>query len=263
MNLNNVITTISDVLKKIENKLTQIETRVTQAENESKIKKTLTVDDILNIMKDSLNAPSLVENLEKQKNKNIKKQHKELRTQNVFLSIFPTHFEKIVNSLNLPVNSGQDKAIYFYKFNFIPPYDLPKSCTIFIVAELFDEAGLITSYETAKQYNKPLFNLSLLHYYFLDESEFNHRRIEYRKKCSFVLKIANKKLIDVIIGNNQNKIKAFKVEYKFDFIRIMFGTGRGILYDLIVYDWILKQEEINKILLFLNKVHEVRDDVFE
>ena len=37
----------------------------------------------------------------------------------------------------------------------------------------------------------------------------------------------------------------------------MVGIGKGILYDLIVYNWILKKEEIDKILLFLNKVHEV------
>ena len=99
-----------------------------------------------------------------------------------------------------------------------------------------------------------LFNLSFVCYYFTDESDFNHRRIEYWKKYSFVLKIKNKKLIDVIIGNDQNKIKAFKVEYKFDFVHIMVGNGKGISYDLIVYNWILKKEEI---ILFLNKVHEV------
>ena len=90
-----------------------------------------------------------------------------------------------------------------------------------------------------------LFNLSLVRYYFTDESDFNHRRIEYRTKYSFVLQIKNKKLIDVIIWNDQNKIKAFKTEYKFDFVHIIVGNGKGILYDLFVYNSILKKEEMD------------------
>ena len=35
------------------------------------------------------------------------------------------------------------------------------------------------------------------------------------------------------------------------------GAGMGILYSVIVYKWILKHEELDKIVLFLNTVHEV------
>jgi len=205
-------------------------------------------------MIDSLNAPLLFDSIERQKNNFIKLQHQKLSKQNVFSSIFPTHFKKIVASSN-DINSEYNKQIYFYNVNVVHQYDLPQECTIFIVAELFDEHGLISSFETANQY-KMLFNLCLVHYHFTDESDFYHRRIEYRTKYSFIIKIEKKKIIDLIISNDQNKIKAFKTEYKFDFVKIMVGNGKGILYDLIVYNWILKKEEIDKIVLFLNKVHK-------
>ena len=86
--------------------------------------------------------------------KNKKLQHQRLRKQNVFLSIFPTHYKKLVKYINHPANIDVEynKQIYFYNLNHVELYSLPENCTIFIVVDLFDEHGLITSYETAKKY---------------------------------------------------------------------------------------------------------------
>ena len=73
----------------------------------------------------SLNAPSLFDSIEWQKCNFIKLQHQKLRKQNVFLSIFPTHFKKIVNSIkhvannNNDINNEYNKQIYFYDVNVV------------------------------------------------------------------------------------------------------------------------------------------------
>ena len=55
---------------------------------------------------DSLNAPSLFKSIEVQNNNNfIKLQNQRLRKQNVFLSIFPTHSKKIINSIKHVANN--------------------------------------------------------------------------------------------------------------------------------------------------------------
>ena len=110
---------------------------------------------------DIINSPKFFEIIENQKINYLKKQHLELRTKNVHLSIFPTHFKKIVNLFKHVVNNNlrfassndinteYNKQIYFYNVNVVHQYYLPEDCTILIVAELFDENGLISSFETA------------------------------------------------------------------------------------------------------------------
>ena len=90
---------------------------------------------------------------------------------------------------------------------------------------MFDEHGLITSFETANQYNKMLFNLFT---FILQMKPFSIIEELNIVKISFFIKKYKKNIIDLIIGNDQYKIKALKPEYKFDFVKIMVGIGKGI-----------------------------------
>ena len=129
-------------------------------------------------------------------------------------------------------------------------YSLPKSCTIFLVVKMLDEKGLISHVKN----NVVIFNLNDVRYYYLDSLV--QKNLELRKKYSIILKIKNKILIDVIITNDESRSKASWSPKHFIFDKIMIGYGKGILYDLIVYENILSSEEIKQKTKILNNFHK-------
>ena len=66
-------------------------------------------------------------------------------------------------------------------------------------------------------------------------------------------------LVTSNINNDQIRFKTHRMKRDFLFDKISVGAGMEILYDLIIHKWILKQEEIDKIVLFLNKVHKITE----
>jgi len=96
-----------------------------------------------------INSPKLFEIIENQKNNFMKKQHEELRTKNVHLSIFPKYYKEIIETIKHPLNTEQLKGIYFpgsFESKITTTtYPLPFSCTIFLVVEILDLSGGVVS----------------------------------------------------------------------------------------------------------------------
>ena len=133
-------------------------------------------------------------------------------------------------------------------------YTLPFSCTIFLVVELFDIMGGIVSHIKNKE-NVFYLNQIIFDYF---NSDFPKRLQKYIK-YSIWLKIEKGQLTDVVVTNDQIRFKTQWLKKNFVFDKVTVGAGMGILYELIVYNQILKQEEIDKIVLFLNKVHKITE----
>ena len=143
------------------------------------------------------------------------------------------------------INELSNDIIYFPGIIEMPrtlfQYSLPESCTIFLVAQMHDEKGLISHVKN----NVVIFN-SLV-----------QKNLELRKKYSIILKIKNKILIDVIITNYESRLKTSWSPKHFIFDIIMIGHGKGILYDLIVYENILSSKEIKQKIKILNNFHKI------
>ena len=196
----------------------------------------------------------------------MKKQHEKLRTKNVHVNIFPKYYKEVIETIKHPLNKKLNKGTSNYvdgaKGIYFPgvyenrittsTYPLPFSCAIFLVVELFDIMGSVVSHIKDEE---KVFHLNQIIYDYFD-SDFRKRLQKYIK-YSILLKIEKGKLIDVIVTNDQIRFKLQWMRGNFVFDKITLGAGPGILYDFIVYNWFLKQEEIDKIVLFLNKMHDV------
>ena len=130
-------------------------------------------------------------------------------------------------------------------------YNLPEICTIFLVLEVFDEEGPVLSYIKNDQV---LFAINNVRYLYL--GSYFAKFLKFRKKYSFV-KINKKKLIDLIITNDEFRMNTAFNKQDFIFDKFMLGNGKGILYELIVFNGIMKEDEIRKNVMFLNSVHKI------
>ena len=124
----------------------------------------------------------------------MKKQHEELRTKNVYLSIFPNQYTDIVNAIKNPINGISNHLIYFLSktdtkvttFN----YSLPETCIVYMVFELLDEVGPITFRDGKNN----VFTFSNINYKLPGEPGFKLKIIELKRKYVLAFKIKNKKV---------------------------------------------------------------------
>ena len=186
----------------------------------------------------------------KQPKNNLIEQHKELRIRDVYLSIFPNEYKDIMFKLYFKhFTFSYGDRIFFRKDSF-KEYLLPPTFTMFIVFEITNNLdGMFRS-----DRDNLLFPIILLYQYYVGCGTI---RLSLLKKYSIVCKVENKKLISIIITNDEFKLRADFKQVDQEFNKLMFGYIDMILYDLIIYQGILK--ETNKISLLLNKVHDIKE----
>jgi hypothetical protein len=217
--------------------------------------------------------------IENEKNNYYQREHEKLRLKNVFLSILPYKQEidgKIVKMISDKKYYGNTNAIFYKAFKVSERghvYFLPESCTIFVVMQIHDYLGLFSRrLETHKPgiLSEIVYNLNNIEYTPIHHKERVKLNLFKKYLCTLIVK--DKKIIKIFVnprsGESLDKYEALSAELnmikgillKKDpiiFNEFMLGFGEGIIYDIIVYKWILKDEEILKISDFLIKIHQI------
>ena len=132
-------------------------------------------------------------------------------------------------------------------------YNLPESCTIFMVFEIFDENGIICFGDD----NKFFYLQNIV--YTVGKIQLTAKTINLRQKYLIVFLIEKRELIGVLMSHKEKPdFRMLWNNRKFKFNKIIFGIVTGILYELIVYNGIMKiNDELHKKVSFFKKIHKV------
>jgi len=242
--------------QKISDKIDKINDQLPNKNDIAKLKDeiiqniTQNITNIIQPQKQSQIKESLKYNDQKKLHDNLRKASSQ--------SLIPDRYNFIIKQLNPiwreePFVSEDKKFIYFpgmrseeEPLNFF--YMFPKVCTIFMVVKFFDNIGLVYIEEDGKY----IFSLAKLQV-FHDKIK-KMKPLEQRKKYSIIIEVKHQRIQRIIITNN-GILEVERPNIIFNHLRM--GKGHGVIYDLIVYDKLLKEETIVEIYKSLNKIHKI------